>query len=166
MIGDLGLLALRLVLGLVFLGHGAQKAFGAFGGPGLAGASGFMASLGFKPARFWAAAAAFGELLAGVLMLLGLLLPVGAGGPCRACSARARRRERRPPEPNLPLPERDWRRAPPVTAAGRARRADPRPTRRCGSSRGPAQRFAARGPPPPSACPPPAASRRAHTGRC
>ena len=37
-----------------------------------------MASLGFKPARFWAAAAAFGELLAGVLMLLGLLLPVGA----------------------------------------------------------------------------------------
>jgi putative oxidoreductase len=78
MIGDLGLLALRLVLGLVFLGHGAQKAFGAFGGPGLAGASGFMASLGFKPARFWAAAAAFGERLAGVLMLLGLLLPVGA----------------------------------------------------------------------------------------
>src|SRR3989442_1504156 len=46
MIGDLGLLALRVVLGLVFLGHGAQKAFGAFGGPGLAGASGFMASLG------------------------------------------------------------------------------------------------------------------------
>jgi putative oxidoreductase len=78
MIGDLGLLALRLVVGLVFLAHGAQKAFGAFGGPGLAGASGFMASLGFKPARFWGAAAAFGELLAGVLMLLGLLLPVGA----------------------------------------------------------------------------------------
>ena len=78
MIGDLGLLALRLVLGLVFLGHGAQKAFGAFGGPGLAGASGFMASLGFKPARFWAAAAAFGELLAGALMLVGLLVPVGA----------------------------------------------------------------------------------------
>jgi len=78
MIGDLGLLALRLVLGLVFLGHGAQKAFGAFGGPGLAGASGFMASLGLRPARFWAAVAAFGELLGGALVLLGLFTPVGA----------------------------------------------------------------------------------------
>jgi len=78
MIGDLGLLALRLVLGLVFLGHGAQKAFGAFGGPGLAGASGFMASLGLQPARFWAAVAAFGELLAGALVLVGLFMPVGA----------------------------------------------------------------------------------------
>src|SRR5713226_10229704 len=78
MIGDFGLLALRLVLGLVFLGHGAQKAFGAFGGPGLAGASGFMASLGLQRARFWAATAAFGELLAGALLLVGVLLPVAA----------------------------------------------------------------------------------------
>jgi putative oxidoreductase len=78
MIGDLGLLALRLVLGLVFLGHGAQKAFGAFSGPGLAGASGFMASLGLKPARFWAAVAAFSELLAGALVVVGLLMPVAA----------------------------------------------------------------------------------------
>ncbi len=78
MIGDFGLLALRLVLGLVFMGHGAQKAFGAFGGPGLAGASGFMASLGLKPARFWAAVAAFSELLAGALLLVGVLMPIAA----------------------------------------------------------------------------------------
>src|SRR5947207_14389332 len=52
---DLGVLALRLVLGAVFLGHGAQKAFGAFGGPGFAGATGFLGSLGFRPARVWAA---------------------------------------------------------------------------------------------------------------
>jgi len=78
MIGDLGLLALRLMLGLVFLGHGAQKAFGAFGGPGLAGASAFMASLGLRPARFWAATAAIGELLGGLLVLLGFLTPLGA----------------------------------------------------------------------------------------
>src|SRR6266446_4024503 len=54
---DLGVLALRLVLGAVFLGHGAQKAFGAFGGPGFAGATGFVGSLGFRPARVWAAMA-------------------------------------------------------------------------------------------------------------
>ena len=69
---DLGVLALRLALGAVFLGHGAQKAFGAFGGPGFEGAAGFIGSMGFRPARFWAALAVGGELVAGVLFLLGL----------------------------------------------------------------------------------------------
>src|SRR5438876_668316 len=73
---DLGVLALRLVLGAVFLGHGAQKAFGAFGGPGFAGATGFVGSLGFRPARVWAALAVGGELVAGFLFLLGLLTPL------------------------------------------------------------------------------------------
>ncbi len=78
MFADLGLLALRVALGLVFLGHGAQKAFGAFGGPGFAGAAGFFDSLGLRPARFWAATAAAAELLAGTLLVLGLLTPVAA----------------------------------------------------------------------------------------
>src|SRR2546428_8633597 len=73
---DLGVLALRLVLGAVFLGHGAQKAFGAFGGPGFAGATGFVGSLGFRPARVWAALAVGGELAAGFLLLLGVLTPL------------------------------------------------------------------------------------------
>src|SRR3989449_4113968 len=73
---DLGILALRLVLGAVFLGHGAQKAFGAFGGPGFDGATGFVGSLGFRPARVWAALAVGGELAAGFLFLLGLLTPL------------------------------------------------------------------------------------------
>jgi putative oxidoreductase len=76
MFANVGLLALRLTLGAVFLGHGAQKAFGAFGGPGFAGASGFIGSLGLRPARFWTAVAVGGELLAGLLFLLGLLTPV------------------------------------------------------------------------------------------
>src|SRR5207245_4629063 len=76
MFTDLGLLALRLVLGAVFLAHGAQKAFGAFGGPGFEGATGFIGSMGFRPARFWTALAVGGELLAGLLFLLGLLTPV------------------------------------------------------------------------------------------
>src|SRR2546427_6850931 len=73
---DLGLLALRLTLGAVFLAHGAQKAFGAFGGPGFAGATGFIGSLGFRPARLWAGLAVGGELVAGVLFVAGLLAPL------------------------------------------------------------------------------------------
>ncbi len=76
MFADVGLLLLRLTLGLVFLGHGAQKAFGAFGGPGFAGATGFIGSVGLRPARFWTALAVSGELVAGVLFVLGLLTPV------------------------------------------------------------------------------------------
>ncbi|PYP48544.1 MAG: oxidoreductase [Gemmatimonadetes bacterium] len=76
MFTDLGLLALRLVLGAVFLAHGAQKAFGAFGGPGFEGATGFIGSMGFRPARFWTALAVGGELAAGFLFLLGLLTPL------------------------------------------------------------------------------------------
>src|SRR2546426_12040405 len=78
MFADLGLLALRLTLGLVFLSHGAQKAFGAFGGPGFAGATGFIGSLGFRPARLWAAVAVGGGLAAGLLYLLGLLTPLAS----------------------------------------------------------------------------------------
>jgi putative oxidoreductase len=78
MLTNLALLALRVALGLVFLGHGAQKAFGAFGGPGFAGATGFIGSLGFRPARFWAGLAVGGELLAGALFVLGLLTPFAA----------------------------------------------------------------------------------------
>lgn len=76
MLTSLGLLALRVTLGVVFLGHGAQKSVGAFGGPGFAGATGFIGNLGFRPARLWAGLAVGGELLAGALYLLGLFTPV------------------------------------------------------------------------------------------
>ena len=78
MLGNFGLLALRLAVGLVFLSHGAQKGFGSFGGPGFAGATGFIGSLGFRPARVWAALAVGGELLAGALLVLGLLTQLAA----------------------------------------------------------------------------------------
>jgi putative oxidoreductase len=72
-----GLLAGRLVLGLLIAGHGAQKLFGWFGGHGLAGTGGFFESLGFRPGRAFAAAAALSELGGGLLVVLGLLGPVG-----------------------------------------------------------------------------------------
>jgi putative oxidoreductase len=74
---SLGLLAVRLVFGLLMAAHGAQKLFGWFGGYGLAGTGGFMESLGFRPGRVFAAAAGFSEFAGGLLLALGLLGPVG-----------------------------------------------------------------------------------------
>ena len=74
---DAGLLVGRAVLGLLMAAHGAQKAFGWFGGYGLDGTGGFMESLGFRPGRFFAAAAATAEVGGGLLMAVGLFGPVG-----------------------------------------------------------------------------------------
>jgi putative oxidoreductase len=43
----------RVVQGSLMAGHGAQKLFGSFGGPGLEGTSGFMEMLGMRPGRPW-----------------------------------------------------------------------------------------------------------------
>jgi putative oxidoreductase len=74
---DQGLLIARLVIGLLMAGHGSQKAFGWFGGYGLQGTGGFMETLGFRPGRLFAAAAAYGEVVSGLLLVLGLLGPIG-----------------------------------------------------------------------------------------
>ena len=74
---DAGLLIARMVVGLVMAAHGAQKAFGWFGGYGLNGTAGFMESLGFRPGRFFAATAAGTEMAGGVLLALGLFGPLG-----------------------------------------------------------------------------------------
>jgi putative oxidoreductase len=74
---DAGLLLARMVIGLLFAAHGAQKLFGWFGGHGLAGTGGFFELLGFRPGRFFAAAAGFTELAGGLLLALGLLGPLG-----------------------------------------------------------------------------------------
>lgn len=74
---DQGLFIARIVIGLLMAGHGAQKAFGWFGGYGLTGTGGFMETLGFRPGRLFAAAAAWSEIISGLLIALGLLGPVG-----------------------------------------------------------------------------------------
>src|SRR5215212_2698033 len=74
---DFGLLALRALIGLVLIGHGGQKLFGWWSGPGLKGFTGWMASMGLKPAAIWGLMGALSEFGGGVLIVLGLLSPLG-----------------------------------------------------------------------------------------
>jgi putative oxidoreductase len=74
---DIGLLIARMVFGLLMAAHGSQKLFGWFGGYGLAGTAGFFEQLGFRPGRLFATTAAGTEIVAGLLVALGLLGPLG-----------------------------------------------------------------------------------------
>src|SRR3954462_10914707 len=76
---DAGLAVLHIVVGLLFVGHGAQKLFGAFGGHGLEGTAGFFESLGLRPGRFHATAAGLNEFVGGLLLALGFPVPGPAG---------------------------------------------------------------------------------------
>ncbi|OXM82932.1 oxidoreductase [Paenibacillus rigui] len=71
----LGLLLVRLVVGLLFVGHGAQKLFGWFGGYGPKGTGGWMDSIGIKPGVFMAVLVGLMELVGGALFVVGLFTP-------------------------------------------------------------------------------------------
>src|SRR5690348_3383292 len=75
---ELGLLILRVVIGVLFIGHGTQKLFGWYGGHGLAGTAGFFESIGLRPGRFHARAAGFNEAVGGALLVIGLFTPLAA----------------------------------------------------------------------------------------
>lgn len=72
-LSSLGLLALRLALGTIFLGHGAQKLFGMFGGPGLSKMIEMFGGMGFSPGWLWGSLTAGGEFFGGLGVLLGCL---------------------------------------------------------------------------------------------
>jgi putative oxidoreductase len=74
----LGLLILRLVIGLTVAGHGAQKLFGWFGGPGMSKWTQSVERLRIRPAQPWAWVAALSEFGGGLLLALGLLSPLGS----------------------------------------------------------------------------------------
>jgi putative oxidoreductase len=75
---DLAVFALRVLVGGLFVAHGAQKLFGAFGGHGLEGTAGFFENLGLEPAKAQAAAAGASELGGGALLAIGVATPVAA----------------------------------------------------------------------------------------
>lgn len=72
---DIGLLLLRLAVGLTLTAHGTQKLFGWFGGPGLSATGQFFTVLGFPPGRRHALMAAWGETAGGVLLAVGFATP-------------------------------------------------------------------------------------------
>jgi putative oxidoreductase len=72
------LLILRIVVGTLFAGHGSQKLFGWFGGGGPRNTGGFFESIGFRPGLPFALPAGLGELVGGLLLGLGLFVPVAA----------------------------------------------------------------------------------------
>ena len=70
---SVGLLILRLGLGVMFTAHGLQMAFGMFRGPGLEGFSKMLGGLGINPALTWAYIAAYSALIGGLCLILGIL---------------------------------------------------------------------------------------------
>ncbi|KIQ94882.1 DoxX [Anoxybacillus thermarum] len=74
----IGILLIRLAVGLTFVGHGAQKLFGWFGGYGLKGTGGWLESIGLKPGVTMALIAGLAEFVGGVLFALGLFTPFAA----------------------------------------------------------------------------------------
>ncbi|MBN3453637.1 DoxX family protein [Mycobacterium sp. DSM 3803] len=75
---DLGLLILRVAIGGFFIVHGLQKAFGWWGGPGLDGFKTSLSDMGFQHADILTYVATGGQLVIGVLLVLGLFTPVAA----------------------------------------------------------------------------------------
>src|SRR2546423_12048968 len=76
---SIGILILRLVIGLTLAAHGAQKLFGWFGGYGLTGTGGFLEQLGFVPGRRNALLAGLAEVGGGLLLAGRLPAPDAAG---------------------------------------------------------------------------------------
>ncbi len=82
---DLGLLLLRLAIGIVAVAHGLQKLFGLWGGPGLSGYQEMLANnpnptIGFHSdvTRPLAIVGALAETIGGAMVVLGLFTPIGA----------------------------------------------------------------------------------------
>jgi len=62
---DVSLLLMRVIVGVIFAAHGAQKLFGAFGGPGLAEIVKMMGPLGYL--------VTIGEFFGGLGLVVGFL---------------------------------------------------------------------------------------------
>jgi putative oxidoreductase len=71
--GSLSALPLRLIAGLIFTAHGAQKLFAWFGGYGLEGTGQWMESIGIAPGYLMALMAGSAEFFGGLFLIVGFL---------------------------------------------------------------------------------------------
>jgi putative oxidoreductase len=70
-----GRLLFRLVVGMLFVGHGLQKLFGWFEGPGLRGAAEGFEGMGLRPGKPHAVAASMAETGGGAMLAAGFATP-------------------------------------------------------------------------------------------
>jgi putative oxidoreductase len=75
---DVGLLLLRVMVGLAMAAHGSQKLFGWFGGGGLHGTAHFFTMSGYPAGPAMAVVAGLTEVLGGLALVFGLLTPLAA----------------------------------------------------------------------------------------
>lgn len=69
-----GLSVIRVLVGIIFIAHGAQKLFGLFGGYGLEGTGQWMESIGLAPGYLMALLSGSAEFFGGVALVIGLLV--------------------------------------------------------------------------------------------
>ncbi len=75
---DVGLLLLRIALGLIMTAHGLQQLFGWFGGGGIDGTAAFFAASGYTSAHLMAVVSGLSHTLGGLGLTFGLLTPLAA----------------------------------------------------------------------------------------
>jgi len=75
---DFSIFVLRLGLGIMFMAHGLQKAFGFFNGSGIRVFADWLASLGLKLPSIMAYAAAYTELVCGLFLILGIFVRISS----------------------------------------------------------------------------------------
>jgi putative oxidoreductase len=75
---DAGILIVRLVIGVLFIGHGVGKLFGWFGQSGVDGTAAFFEQVGYSPGEELAIFTGIIELAAGLMLVLGFLIPLAA----------------------------------------------------------------------------------------
>src|SRR6476469_8927293 len=69
---------LRVGLGVILVPHGCQKIFGMFGGMGLTANAAFFEKVGYAPGIFWGTLVGCTEIVAGILLVIGLFTRVAA----------------------------------------------------------------------------------------
>ena len=74
------MLLLRIVVGGVLVGYGAQKLFGLFGGDGLDGTADYFDFVGLTPGALFAPIGGLTEMLGGLALLLGVATPLAGAG--------------------------------------------------------------------------------------